>query len=167
MTLTDLKDRLTNVKQNYKGFIIYILNNQYVRDWIINTIQERLFEKGQTASGKDLNTNNSARGNVYATQTIIYKGQKGQPFNRVTLKDTGKFYNSFKVSVSKNELKIKISANFIKSNNDIYDNFSFSFTKDNFTKEILNLSEKERITLYQNIIKKQLIEKFNSVIYGR
>ena len=30
----------------------------------------------------------------YSPKTIVIKQQKGQPFNRVTLKDTGDFYNS-------------------------------------------------------------------------
>ena len=43
---------------------------------------------------------------LYTPYTITIKRQKGQPTDRVTLKDTGAFYNSFDIKYSANEFTI-------------------------------------------------------------
>jgi hypothetical protein len=41
---------------------------------------------------------------IYKQTTVSYKIQKGQRYDHVTLKDTGKFYNSFNIRVNVNEI---------------------------------------------------------------
>lgn len=52
--------------------------------------REQLFEKGMDATGASI-----AEYAPYAPLTIEYKVAKGQPVNRVTLRDTGDFHASF------------------------------------------------------------------------
>jgi len=53
----------------------------------------QLFLKGQDSTGKDLDK----IGGEYSPFTVEEKKRKGQPTDRVTLKDTGDFYMSFEV----------------------------------------------------------------------
>ena len=80
----------------------------------------------------DLNTNNqlfegvdsmgvtlSSIGGDYSDVTIAFKQTNNQPFNRVTLKDTGEFYESFDVRYEMGG--IVIDADTIKEGDDLRD----------------------------------------------
>jgi hypothetical protein len=58
-------------------------------------------------------------GGGYTTRTIQIKQRKGQPTDRVTLKDTGEFYKSFSVDVFRDEFVI--DAYYIKEGTDLRD----------------------------------------------
>jgi len=68
-------------------------NNEFITD--LN--KKRLLEQGTDVDGKQIRTFRAEQGEVYNRFTIESKYKKGQPFDRVTLKDTGEFHNSFKV----------------------------------------------------------------------
>lgn len=55
--------------------------------------QKQLYDKGINGAGVEIMSYAP-----YRPRTIKNKIRKGQPTNRVTLKDTGKFYNSFRVA---------------------------------------------------------------------
>ena len=57
-----------------------------------------MFDYGEDSRGVQL----ASIGGSYAPSTIAIKRRKGQPSNRVTLKDTGDFYKSFEVVVKPN-----------------------------------------------------------------
>lgn len=71
----------------------------------LNT-QDQLFDKGIDSLGKSLEP-------PYSPFTVRLKQEKGQPTNRVTLKDTGDFYNSFSAFVD-SSADIIISSDSIK-----------------------------------------------------
>ena len=54
--------------------------------------QEQLYEKGIEGRGTEIMSYQP-----YTARTIRIKQKKGQPYDRVTLKDTGEFYNSLHV----------------------------------------------------------------------
>jgi len=94
--------------------IFRILSNSNLQYNLIGDIQKRIFEKGITATGKVLRTD-FARSNskrlkgkqgFYSKNTEIIKRAKSQPVNRVTLSDTGQFFNSFSIKHSKNFITI-------------------------------------------------------------
>ena len=58
-------------------------------------VRERLLEQGIYSTGKQIKTYNATQGNVYSKFTFPFKEAKGQPTDRVTLRDTGAFYRSF------------------------------------------------------------------------
>lgn len=65
----------------------------------LNT-QNQLFDLGIDSTGKKLQSGSFsalANNEVYAAMTIAIKETKGQPTDRVTLKDKGDFYRSFNV----------------------------------------------------------------------
>tara|TARA_R110001606_G_scaffold21019_1_gene74613 strand:- start:114 stop:560 length:447 start_codon:yes stop_codon:yes gene_type:complete len=117
-----------------------------VKEYIIklNTI-DQLFDRGIDSLNKSLGK--------YSDVTVEnYKKPKGQKFSNITLKDTGDFYKSFKVELTKTS--IRISANPIKEDNNLFDDFGdeiIGLTPDNLTKtsEIIL----ENIIIY---VKKQL-----------
>jgi hypothetical protein len=64
----------------------------------------------------------------YAPSTIRRKKKKGQPYNRVTLKDTGQFYASIQAFVDQSGINISST------------DFKTKFLKGRYGKEILGLS---------------------------
>lgn len=102
------------IKLNENKVLKQILNSTELQEEIIylNTI-DQLFEKGQDKLGRDLDS----VGGGYSPFTIQIKQKKGQPYDRVTLKDTGDFYNSFQVV--NQDTYIEIIANPIKNGKDI------------------------------------------------
>lgn len=63
--------------------------------------EEQLFEKGEDADGIKI-----ADYAPYAPFTIEMKKAKGQPYNRVTLRDEGDFHSSVFVRVHKDRFEI-------------------------------------------------------------
>lgn len=76
----------------------------------LNTI-EQLYNKGEDSEGLDLYP-------FYSKNTILYKQEKGQPYDRVTLKDTGAFYKSFTVTVANDYFEI--DADPVKEENNLF-----------------------------------------------
>jgi len=64
----------------------------------LNT-DDQLYNKG-------INNDGSKVEPAYTRTTVSIKKKKGQPSNRVTLKDTGDFHDSFKVKASRGEVEI-------------------------------------------------------------
>ena len=98
-----------------EGIIFEIVfNNPLIKNEIIRlNTREQLFSKGIDSDGVSLGT--------YAPFTVREKERKGQPTNRITLEDTGEFYQSFRVSA--NRVSITIDANPIKDDNNLFDDF--------------------------------------------
>lgn len=126
-------------------------------DWI----KERLWEQGLYSTGEEIRTYSATNNNVYAVTTVIgtpeFEGKmaKGQPYDRVTLRDTGAFYNTF--SLKPKQASFTIDYNDTKSDGDISDNvadlpsvFGFSDGEmDALRKKILP----DFITAFKNAIK--------------
>lgn len=89
-------------------------NDKSFTDYIIylNT-QKQLFEKGVNSEGVNL----ESIGGIYSFETVKIKNEKGQPTDRVTLKDTGDFYESFRVFF--NASGLVISADTLKDTDDL------------------------------------------------
>ena len=69
-----------------------------IQELIIELNQEQLYNLGEDSEGKSLGT--------YAPTTVMIKQAQGVPTDRITLKDTGDFYSSFKVFYSNGEIFI-------------------------------------------------------------
>lgn len=78
--------------------------NQKVKDEIVrmNTI-DQLYEKGIDSLGNPIT---GLYGAEYAPLTVQIKRAKGQRYDHITLRDTGKFYKSFYVLVQKDYFEI-------------------------------------------------------------
>lgn len=84
----------------------------------LNT-QKQLFDKGEDALGRKLSDigGEYSPATIYGTVNFEGKIQKGLPYDRVTLFDTGQFYESFFVYFSGKDLVI--GANTIKDSTDL------------------------------------------------
>jgi hypothetical protein len=98
-----------------------VIRDARVQDEIIEYNHEQL-QGGEDALGQTIFT---IGGSPYRPFTVKIKRAKGQPTNRVTLYDTGEFYETFSVRILKDGYEI--TANFKKGSDDIRDNFSSQF----------------------------------------
>lgn len=103
-------------------------------------IKDRLNKKGERSTGEKIKTKRAHRG-VYANTTIFLKIKKGQPYDRVTLKDTGDFQKSFEKKLLKDALQIE--GNSDKPDGKIEDNVDLT--------NVLNLSNNEISELVKEI----------------
>jgi hypothetical protein len=105
--ITDLRDRLQDVHDNMYVYVEDIIrdveNNQNVVISNMNT-QIQLYERGETREGVFI-----ADYMPYSPFTVMMKGLKGQPTDRVTLRDEGDFYNSVYLEYQGDGFEIKAS----------------------------------------------------------
>ena len=107
-------DELDNMIKGLKAFEQNIGNAiksavEENQRFIINlNAESQLFFQGENADGKLIDSYRP-----YRPRTIQIKSQKGQPTNRVTLKDTGAFHRSFFLVIGTDTFEIK--ANDIKT----------------------------------------------------
>lgn len=105
----------------------------------------QLFEEGIDANGRSLG--------VYSRRTIEIKREKGQPTNRVTLKDTGQFYMSFKF---KNEAtEAYITANTEKDDKDLAEVYGENIL--GLTDESLFYLRPEIVSDTRNVVRETLL----------
>jgi len=126
-----------------------ILQKEWIQDRIIKLNREvQLFKKGETSGGKKLATDFARGQNVYADFTIDVKSKKGQPTDRVTLKSSGGFYESFDIEIR--NTFAKMVADFKKpGGEDISENFQAMFDRKEFQEAVLGLS-KDSLKLLAN-----------------
>ena len=71
-------------------------------DWIVSCVAtKQLYVKGENALGVEISSYMP-----YTPFTIEIKKEKGQPTDRVTLRDTGDFYDSMKVDAERTYFEI-------------------------------------------------------------
>lgn len=131
----DVVFRIVFDKDKIKEEIIYL-----------NT-QKQLFEKGVNSNGEDLA---QVRGRGYSPTTVALKKAKGQPTDRVTLKDTGEFYRSWKVFVKRGS--ITIIADPFKEDTNLFSEWGI---------EILGLTD-----MSMRELKPLIIENYKQYLYG-
>ena len=114
MALERLK-RLANniINLDLDRIVNIILSDRDVQDFIINLNTEGQLFKGIDSLGVSLDS----IGGDYAASTKARKGRKGQPTDRVTLKDSGDFYKTFDIDVFAKGFTIE--ADTIKSGQDL------------------------------------------------
>jgi hypothetical protein len=105
----------------------------------------QLFEDGIDSQGRRLE---DVRGSFYANFTIQEKIAKGQPTDRITLKDSGQFYKSFRINIDNNG-DIDILANPFRGDTNLqseWGNEIIGLTEENL--ELLRLRFKEELNKY-------------------
>jgi len=76
---------------NINRLMSEIMRDERLKSYIIELNQEQLYDQGADSNGNPLEP--------YSRLTMQIKKRKGQRFDRTTLKDTGKFYKSFRIIV--------------------------------------------------------------------
>ena len=97
-SILSLKNRVYEASQN-------LINGTYMQmavtnnaSAIIEANQDQLYELGHNPLGISIGS--------YAPKTITIKKDKGQPYDRVTLKDTGDFYAGFHLDADNTGFRI-------------------------------------------------------------
>ena len=109
----------------------------------LNT-KEQLYSQGIDSKGKTLGE--------YSTYTKAIKQKKGQITDHITLKDTGEFYNSFKVKFNSSDSSLQITANPIKEDTNLFKEFGI---------DIVGLTE-DSMSLVTTVALKLIKEKLRS-----
>ena len=89
MNLLEKLDKLISLEGKEEEIILEITEMEETQKFITETLNNQLFETGEDGDGVSLGS--------YANSTIEIKKRKNQPFDRVTLKDTGFFYSTYSV----------------------------------------------------------------------
>ncbi len=107
-----------------------VFNTSEIKKKIIylNTI-EQLYKRGEDSEGLELYP-------FYAQSTILYKKEKGQRYDHVTLNDSGAFYKTFEVIVSDDYFLINADPN--KGDNDLLDIYG---------EDVLGLTEESKVEI--------------------
>ena len=122
-------------------------NDAYIVDM---NAEEQLFEQGINRLGVDIMDYMP-----YTPLTIAIKEGKGQPTNRVTLRDEGDFEASFYLDVSDKQFEIKAS------------DFKTEDLIKKYGRQILGLTDENIASLIWQYIYPDLIKKAKNVIYGK
>lgn len=128
------------IEADKEEWILEALNNDDVTDFVIylNT-EEQLYSRGVDSEGAQLSP-------PYTPLTVEIKKEKGQRFDHVTLKDTGQFYESFKVTAIKSG-DLVIEADAQKEDNNLIDKYG---------EDVLGLTE-ESLDRFREMVYEELI----------
>lgn len=148
--IEDLRDRV-------KAFNDKLTNGTYIRaiieendGYIIDmNAEQQLYEQGVNTYGVKIMDYKP-----YQPLTIRIKREKGQPVDRVTLRDTGDFQSSFYLEVGNEQFEIK--ANDWKTDDLIK----------KYGREILGLTDENLSELIWDFIYPDILGKAKSEIYG-
>ena len=143
ITVDDMIKKLQKAKEDIPNMVekIVLSNSQKVIE-LNRSVQ--LYQKGVDSYGNKLKP--------YRPNTIILKKERNQISKHTTLKDTGMFYNGFKVIMNANYL-------YITSSDEKTD-----MLMEKYGKNILGLTKDNEITLYDEIITPELCEFLNKTI---
>ncbi len=150
-SIIDLKNRVITFNEGLvSGMYIQriIMDNEaYIVD--LNA-QDQLYEEGINRLGVSIMDYAP-----YRPLTIAIKEQKGQPTNRVTLRDTGNFESSFYLEVSDKQFEVKAS------------DWKTETLIKKYGRQILGLTDDNISSLIWDYIYPDLIEKAREVILNK
>lgn len=135
-------------RQLSEGVIISSIiyeNEAYIVDM---NAEEQLYEQGVNNLGVSIMDYQP-----YSEITIEVKKAKGQPTNRVTLRDEGNFESSFFLEVGKESFEIKAS------------DFKTEHLIKMYGRQILGLTDENLSTLIWQYIYPDLLEKTKEILY--
>lgn len=147
--ITDLRKRVADFNEALtSGRLIQNIiweNEAYIVDM---NAEEQLFEQGINRLGVEISDYAP-----YSPVTIEIKEAKGQPTNRVTLRDEGDFESSFFLEVGKERFEIKAS------------DFKTEHLIKMYGRQILGLTDENLSTLIWQYIYPDLLEKTKEILY--
>jgi hypothetical protein len=149
--IDNLRQRVTEFNELLQsGRLIQsiILENEYVITDMNS--EDQLYEQGINRLG--VNIMDYA---PYSPLTIEIKKEKGQPYNRVTLRDEGDFEQSFYVKADTQQFTIKAA------------DWKTEDLIQRYGRQILGLTEENKIILIWEYIYPELKAKTKEYIYGK
>lgn len=152
-SIQDLRNNVERVNNGLSSglFIRDIINDGMTTAFIIDAnAEEQLFEQGVNRLGVDIMDYAP-----YSPLTIAIKEEKGQPTNRVTLRDEGDFESSFFLEVGDKQFEIKAS------------DFKTEDLIKKYGRQILGLTDENIAKLIWQYVFPDLINKTKNVLYGK
>lgn len=152
-SIWDLQKRVNSFNEGLTNglFIRDIIDDGMTTAFIIDAnAEEQLFEQGINRLGVDIMDYAP-----YSPLTIAIKEEKGQPTNRVTLRDTGDFEASFFLEVGDKQFEIKAS------------DFKTEALIKKYGRQILGLTDENIASLIWQYIYPDLLKKAKTVLYGK
>lgn len=149
-SIVQMRERATRLKNGLAGGV-------FVREIIINdehiicdmNAEQQLYEEGINRLGVKISDYAP-----YSPLTIEIKTHKGQPTDRVTLRDTGEFHGSFYVEATNTTFEIKAA------------DWKTEKLLKKYGKGILGLTEGSLAELVWQYIYPELINKAKEILYG-
>lgn len=149
--ITDLRDRLASFNDDLgSGRMIQDIILEHEADIVAMNADEQLYEQGENALGVSIMSYRP-----YADSTIRRKRAKGQPYNRVTLRDEGDFERSFFLKVSLFDFQIAAS------------DFKTEYLTRRYGDEILGLSDENVGVLRREYLYPGIMDRMKQRVYGR
>lgn len=131
------------------GTLMADIIREYEPEIIDMNAEDQLFTQGRNALGVDISDYAP-----YTPDTEEIKALKGQPYDRVTLRDTGDFHESFYLEITDSEFTVKAD-----------DPKTPSLVK-RYGRQIFGLTDDNRSVLTWDYVFPAIIEKAKSMIYG-
>lgn len=148
--------------KNFNTILNEVFSSSNVQKWILNIIETRLYDKGETGTSVVLKTDNSI-GDSYSPRTMDVKSFFGQRIKNVTLKDKDDFYKSFRMAL--NLFGFELDADFQKKDGHIYDNFTNQFnSQKEFEESVMSLTDGEIITMIETMIIPDIKKKMHEIL---
>ena len=149
--ITDLRDRVVKVNEDLtSGKMIQKIIQENEAAIIDMNAQEQLFESGENSLGVSI-----ASYAPYSPITIEIKRLKGQPTNRVTLRDEGDFESSFYLVISDKQFEIKAS------------DWKTEELVEKYGSSILGLTKENIASLTWDYIYPELMDTLKKELYGK
>lgn len=140
-----MADRVARVQESLaNGSVLSAIVRKYEAEICDMNAQDQLYEQGVNNLGVSI-----ADYKPYTPHTIAIKQVKGQPTNRVTLRDEGDFHRSFYLDINNQGFEIKAS-------DDKTDDL-----KRKYGRQILGLTDENKAQLAHEYIKPELLEKMH------
>jgi len=139
--LDDTKNALTEIKSS--------INSSLQQSFNSNQEQVKDYNRGQMFAG--IKIDNTQIGS-YALSTIRQKQRKGQPFDRVTLRDTGEFYQDLQIDAKPDEVVFTSPTSYS----------AFIFTR--YTTDVLGLTMENMRVFYEQFTKPILKQNIDDII---
>lgn len=149
--ISDLRDRLAAFNDALEsGRMVQDIILENEADIVSMNADEQLYGHGENALGVSIMSYQP-----YAPSTISRKRAKGQPFNRVTLRDEGDFEKSFYLRVSLVDFQIAAS------------DFKAEFLARRYGDEIMGLTDENLGVLKWQHLYPAIRTKMKQMIYGK
>lgn len=151
MELDSLIEKVSNLDSSITRLIQEAVKENEV--WIckLNT-EDQLYEKGINSDGVALSSYQP-----YTTTTTLIKRSKGQPYNRVTLRDEGDFHRSFFIIFMEDGF-------FIDSDDPKMQALAEKYSSDSAKFNIFGLTDYNVETVAWDIVYPELIENIRSLL---
>lgn len=150
--ISSLRERVVEFNNRLTSGLIVrdIIDSGEVTAFIIDAnAEEQLFEQGINRLGVDIMDYRP-----YTPLTIAIKKEKGQPTNRVTLRDEGDFHSSFYLEVGDTQFEIKAA------------DFKTEDLIKKYGRQILGLTNENIAELIWQYVYPDLLNKAKKMIYG-